>query len=188
MCPPVVLAVSLAISVASAIAAQQQQQQQAKAQAKYQKEQGRAHNEAAIQNAQNAIREQTEQSAAERMAEMQNQEATSQKIQGLQTERLQAQGEAMASSRASGTAFDMLMSDYHRVESQKKDVMRHQREMSGVQTENTVKALGDKADSRINSQRRFVASPIAQASWGMAALGAAGDMSNKVSTYYYAAK
>lgn len=183
MCPPVILAISLAISVASAIAAQQQQQEQAKAQTRYQENLGKAHNEAAVQNAENAIKEQTEQSAAERMAQMQTQEATGQKMFDLQTERLRAQGEAAASSRASGTAFDMLMADYRRVESQKRDVTRHQREMAGVQTENAVAALRDRANARITSQQGFVASPVAQPSWGITALGIAGDMADKTSTY-----
>lgn len=188
MCPMTMTAISMAVAAASAIASHRQQEQQAKAQVNYQEAQGKAHNEAIVQNAKNAIREQTEQSTAERMAQMQTQEATGQKMFDLQTERLKAQGEAAASSRAAGTAFDMLMADYNRVQAQKKGILAHQREMSGVQSDLAVQGLRDKADSRLNSQQGFIASSVSRPSWGITALGIAGNAADKTASYTLAKK
>lgn len=186
MCPPLI--VFAAVTIAAGVASHMQQEAQAKSQVKYQEAQGKAHNEAITQNAKNAIREQTEQSTAERMAQMQTQEATGQKMFDLQTERLKAQGEAAASSRASGTAFDMLMSDYKRVQAQKKDVLAHQREMSGVQSDLAVHGLRDKADSRLNSQQGYIASDVSKPSWGITALGIAGSVAGKYAAHDAAEK
>lgn len=178
------LASSLAISLASGVAGHMAQQAQADAQMQYQTALGNAHNQAALNNANSAIREQVEQSAAERTAQMQEQEATRQELFNLQVERLKAQGEAAASSEAAGTAYDMLMNDYRRTEAQKQDVLKEQLKMQGVQHDFTVSGARDRADSRIKSQSGFVAAPVSYPSWGLTALGIGGDMAGKGLSYY----
>lgn len=185
MCPPVLLAASLAISLAAGVAGHMAQQAQSDAQVKYQEALGNAHNEAAVNNANSAIREQVEQAAAERTAQMQEQEATSRELFNLQIERLKAQGEAAASSEAAGNAYDMLMADYNRQEAQKKDVLQEQLKMQGVQHDFTVSGGRDRADSRIKAQQGFTASPVSQPSWGLTALGIGADMASKGTSYYY---
>lgn len=188
MCPPVLLAASLAISLASGIASHMAQQQQANAQTKYQEAMGNAQNAANLNNAESAIREQTEQSTAERTSQMQSQAASAQAQFDLRQEALKAQGQAAASSQASGGAFDMLMADYKRVQAQKKDVMQEQLKMNGVQHDFAVGGLHDRADSRIKAQQGFIASPVTQPSWVLTGLGIAGDMTNKYIAYEQAKK
>lgn len=185
MCEPtsITFAISLAITAITSIAQHKAQESAAKANLNYQEAQGRAHNKAMLQTADSAIREQVEQSAAERTAQMQEQEATGQQIFDLQTERLRRQGEAVASSQASGTSLDMLMADYHRVEAQKKDVMKEQMRMQGVQHDFAVSGMRDQTDSRIKAQQGFIGSPVSFPDWGLTALGIGADMAGKMSSY-----
>lgn len=185
MCEPSsIMAASLAISVVSGVAGHMAQQAQADAQMQYQSNLQDAHNAAALNNANSAIREQVETSAAERTAEMQEKQSTAQELFNLQTERLRAQGEAAASSEAAGTAYDMLMGDYMRQEAQKKDVLQQQLKMQGVQHDFTVSGARDRADSRIKAQSGFVASPVSQPSWGLTALGIGADVGGKLGSFF----
>jgi hypothetical protein len=177
------LVTSLAIAVASGVANHMAQQSQAEAQADYQKALGEAHNAAAVQTANSAIREQVEQSAAERTTQMQEQAAAGEQLFTLQTQRLKAQGEAAASSEAAGTALDMLMADYRRTEAQKQDVIGAQLQMQGVQHDFAISGAKDRADSRIKGQSGFVPSPVSYPSWGLTALGIGADVTGKVLAY-----
>lgn len=180
MCEPTTLLIaSLALTAATGVAGHMGQQAQADAQTKYQETMGRAHNDAAKQNAQSAIREQGEQSAAERTTQLQEQAAASHEMQTLQAERLRAQGEAVASSQAAGTAFDMLLADYKRTEARKKDIIKQQLEMQGAAHDFTVSGFRDRTDSRLKGQSGFIASPVGQPSWALTGLGIAGGMVDK---------
>lgn len=177
------LAASLAISVASGVAGYMSQDSQSQAQSDYQKAMAKSYNDAALTNANHAITEQTEKSAAERTSQMQEQAATSQQLIDLKQERMKAQGTALASSQSSGTALDMLMADYNRLEAQKKDVMQEQLRMKGVSSDFAVSGYRDAAEARINSQQGFVASPVGQPSWALTALGIGGSAFDSVNTY-----
>lgn len=168
-------AASLAIAAASGAASYQASSSSAKAQMAYQRNQQRAHNEAAQQNAQSAIKEQVEASAAERVAQMQDTQAAEEKIFDNKKDRLQAQGQAVASSMADGTAFDQLVRDYLRTEARIKDVTKQQLAMQNVQRDFTVSGYKDRAQGRIDAQQGFIPAPVNQPSWGLAALGIAKD-------------
>lgn len=187
MCEPtsILLAASLAISVASGVAGYMGQDAQAKAQGNYQKDVAKSYNAAALNNANAAIKEQTEKSAAERTNQVQAQAATSQQLMDLKQERMKAQGTALASSQSSGTALDMLMADYNRLEAQKKDVMQEQLRMKGVSSDFAVSGYRDQAEAHINSQQGFVASPVGQPSWALTALGIGGSAFDDYNIYSY---
>ena len=91
---------SLLIATASAVANGQAQAQQAQAQAAYQEAQAAEYARTAELNNQAAIREYTEQSAAERISQMQEQAAASQQAQDVQKEMLQKKGTMLASTNA----------------------------------------------------------------------------------------
>ena len=161
MCPPVLLAVSLAISAASAIASSQAQNAEADSQRKYQEAQMRANNEAAVQNANAAISEQIEQTAAERMQQMQQGDAAAREKQKIQADYLQKKGAAIASSpNGAGLSFDSLLADYGRAYAMNNDVVDEQLRMQGVSADTNVKAYYDRATNRIASQQGYIPSPI----------------------------
>lgn len=113
-----------------------------------------------------------EQSAAERMAQMQEQDKASRDAQEVQKEALQKKGEMLASTNASGLALDFLMADYERQEANERDVIRHQYEMSSTSSDVAIRSYRDKAQNRINSQQNYIAAPSTYNS-GMNVLGTA---------------
>lgn len=153
---------SLAIAAASAVVNDQSQQAQARSQRAYAEAQIRAQNEASERNAQEAIKEQINETAAARTQQMQEQQAAANEIQKSQTEMLQKRGTALASSNAAGNALDALWADYERQDAVNRDTVKQQLEMQGVGHDFTVNALRDRADGRISSHGAFIPAPIAQ--------------------------
>lgn len=147
---------SLLIGTASAVANGQAQAQQAQAQAAYQEAQAAEYARTAELNNQAAIREYTEQSAAERISQMQEQQAASQQAQDAQKEMLQKQGTMLASTNAAGMALNYLMADYEREQANQKDRIRQQYEMNAVGHELNLASFKDKAQNRINTQQSYI--------------------------------
>ena len=115
------------IGTATALAGAEQSRQQAEAQANYQAAQAAEYARVSDLNNKAAVQEYANQAAAERITQMQEQEATSEKIQETQREALE-----------------------------KKGTMRHQLDMSSVNHELNIAAMHDKAQNRINSQANYV--------------------------------
>lgn len=119
-----------------------------------------------------AVKEYVEQSAAERMNQMQEQEAAARAAQETQKEALEKKGTMMASTNAAGMALDWLLADYERAEAGRRDDIRHQYEMSSANSAITIDSYRDKAQNRINSQQSFISAPSSYSS-GMNMLGTA---------------
>ena len=178
----IMMAVSLAISAITAGVTYMEQSAAAQNQYDYQMAQQRAHNEATVRNAEEAIKEQGEQSAAERIRQMQQQSVAANDIQRYQREAMMKQGNAMASSQASGTALDMLMADYERAYAINKDAANQQLEMQGVSADTNIRAYRDQAAGRISAQKGYIPQAISQPSLLAAGLGFAGDAFNMYNT------
>ena len=163
---------SLAVGTASAVASGMAQAKQANAQAEYQAAQMAEHKRVNELNNQAAVKEFTEQSAAERMAQMQEQVAASAAAQDVQKEALQKKGTMMASTNAAGLALDWLMADYEREEAGRLDGIRQQYEMSSANSQVVLQSYQDKTQNRLNGQSNFIAAPSSYSS-GMNALGTA---------------
>lgn len=175
MCEPTTIA-SLAVMAISTAASMYAQKEQADAQADYQEEQSAEYARVTKINQENANREFVESSTAERIKQMQNQDAASQEMQALQRERLEKQGQALASSETSGMALDSLMTDFMRSEAQKKDVIKQQLDMAGVSADTAISGYGDRRKSRMNSQGSYITSPVNGPNYlaGALQIGAAG--------------
>lgn len=174
MCNPA--AVGLAITIASTAASMYAQHEQADAQKAYQEAQSEEYARAAKINQENANREFVESSTAERIKQMQERASAAEEEQRLQRERLEKQGKALASSETSGMALDALMADFYRSEAQKKSVIQQQLEMSGVGSETTIGGYQNRRDSRMNSQGKYITSPVNQPNYlaGALQIGQAG--------------
>lgn len=153
-----------------------QQAAAASAQAGYQARQAQAYNEANLRNAQEAIKEQTEQSAAERVSQMQETDKASLEIQRHQREMISKKGTALAAAKGSGGALDALLADYERGYGQNADVIRQQLDMQGVASNISVQASKDRAEGRITSQQKYIAAPISRPNFYSAALGIGGNV------------
>ena len=134
---------SLVIGTASAVAQGAAQAQQAQAQQQYIEAQSAEYARVADLNNKAAIREYTEQSAAERVAQMQEQAQASQQAQDIQRDMLRKQGTMMASTNASGMALNALMADYEREEGLRRDNIRQQYAMQSAGHELNLSALKD---------------------------------------------
>lgn len=148
---------SLLIGTATSLAEAEQQRQQAEAQAAYQTAQANEYARVADLNNKAAIQEYVEQSAAERMAQMQEQQATSASLQESQREALQKKGTMLASTNAAGGALNMLLADTEREAANNRDAIRQQYEMNAVSHEVNLHAMKDKAQNRINTQQNYIA-------------------------------
>ena len=126
---------SFVIGAASSVASGVSASQQAKAQAQYQEAQSAEYARVNDLNNKAAAQEYVEQSAAERMAQMQEQDKASRDAQEVQKEALQKKGEMLASTNASGMALDFLMADYERQEATRKDMIRENYEMSSAKSD-----------------------------------------------------
>lgn len=172
----------LALAIMSAAASTYAQKEQADTQKAYQEEQSAEYARVTKINQENANREFVESSTAERIKQMQERASAAEEEQRLQRERLEKQGQALASSETSGMALDALMADFHRSEAQKKSVIQQQLEMSGVGSEITIGGYQDRRDSRMNSQSRYITNSVNQPNYLATALqiGEAGvDYYNK---------
>jgi parvulin-like peptidyl-prolyl isomerase len=142
---------SLVIGLASAAASYMQGEAQAASQKKYAEAQAEAHQEAARLNNRAAIQEYNEQSAAERISQMQEQEAASSEIQRQQAEGLKAQGTMLASSNASGMALEMMQQDFARQELWNKERIRQNYLNTAVKADASLSSLKMKTENRIAS-------------------------------------
>jgi hypothetical protein len=142
---------SLVIGLASAAVTYMQSEAQAASQRRYAEAQAEAHAEAARLNNLAAGQEYVEQSAAERMAQMQEQEAASSEVQRQQAEALKAKGTMMASSNASGIALEMLQQDFDRQESWNKEQIRQSYLNTAVKADASLASLRMKTQNRIAS-------------------------------------
>jgi hypothetical protein len=147
---------SMVIGTATTLASAEQQRQQAESQAEYQTAQAAEYARVSDLNNKAAVQEYANQSAAERITQMQEQAATSEKIQETQREALEKKGTMLASTNAAGGALTMLMADYDRQEGMRKDSLRQQYDMSAVSHEINIAGMHDKAQNRINSQANYV--------------------------------
>lgn len=178
------LATSLALAAAQSVASYMGQSSDAKAQLAYQEAQMRANNEAAVQNANNAIKEQNEQSAAERIKQMQEADAAARELQKNQAEFLQRKGQAIASSPdAGGASLDALLADYDRAYAMGNDVIQEQLEMQGVAADTNIKAYHDRAQTRIDSQSGYIPAPVSGSNALANALGFAGNAFGSYNAY-----
>ena len=160
------------IGAASAVASGIGQAQQAEAQADYVAAQSAEYARVAELNNQAAIREYTEQTAAERMNQMQEKARASQQLQETQKEALQKRGTMLASTNAAGGALNYLMADYERMEAERKDVIRQQYEWASVNADTNISAYRERAQNRINSQESYISAGSSY-STGMNILGTA---------------
>lgn len=147
---------SMVIGTATTLASASQQQEQAQAQAEYQAAQASEYARVSDLNNKAAVQEYVNQSAAERITQMQEQAATSEKIQETQREALEKKGTMLASTNAAGGALNMLMADYDRQEALHKESYRQQYDMNAVSHEINIAGMRDKAQNRINSQANYV--------------------------------
>lgn len=171
MCTPMALGVTtLVIGAASAVAGGIAQAQRAQAQQQYIEAQSAEYARVADLNNKAAVREYTEQSAAERISQMQEQAQASQQAQEIQRDVLRKKGTMLASTNAAGMALDALMADYEREEGLRRDNIRQQYAMRSVGHELNLSAYKDKAQNRINSQQSYIAQGSGY-SGGMNALG-----------------
>lgn len=176
-------ALTLALGAASTVASYVGQQQQASAQAAYQNTQAKESARANDLNSKAAISEYVEQSAAERIKQMQEQQATALEEQKIQRETLQKQGTMLASTNASGIALDMLMADYQRQEANEKETVRQQYRNSTVESAINISGYKDRAQNRVNSQSTYLAPGVNNPSLAGLAIGLGSAGLNAYTTY-----
>lgn len=163
---------SLALSTTGALVSAAGQRKQLEAEAEYQQAVAQEHARVAAMNAAAAGHDFTEQSAAERMGQMQEQQAAAQQAQEVQKEALQKRGTMLASTQAAGGVLNALLADYNREEAVRRDTIRHQYTMNAAGSDAAVRAHRDRAQNRLNTQERYIASGSPPDS-GLSALGTA---------------
>ena len=160
------------VGAASAVASGIGQAQQAKAQEQYVEAQSAEYARVAELNNQAAVKEYVEQSAAERMNQMQEKARASQQLQETQREALQKKGTMLASTNAAGGALNYLLADYERQEAERKDVIREQYEWASANADTNIAAYRDTAQNRINGQQHYISGGSSYSN-GMNILGTA---------------
>lgn len=152
MCEPASI-----IAGASAVAGLVGQIMTSQSEAAYQEAQSKEYARTAKLNQEAANKEFIEASAQERIAQMQQNDAASSELQSIQRERMEKMGEAVASSNAAGSALNTLYADYYRQEAQKRDVVKQQLDMVGVNADTNIQAYRDKALARGTTQQSYIA-------------------------------
>jgi len=156
MATPMAMAItSFVISAAGAVASGIQQHQQAKAQAAYQNAQAEQYRKSYEQQSKAAAQEYANQSAAERVNQMQEKEKASIEIQEAQKEALQKAGTMMAYTNAAGGTLNYLLTDYARQEAQAKEVFRTQYEMVTEASAFSMEAYRNKTQNRLDSRSEY---------------------------------
>lgn len=174
---------SLAIGAASAVTSYVGQQQQASAQAAYQDAQSKEYARVNELNNQAAIKEYTEQSAAERIKQMQEQAAASTETQNIQKEALQKKGTMLASTNTAGMALDALMADYDRTEAEQKELVRRQYEFGAIDSGLALDGYRERTQNRINGQQSYIQAPVSNPSGLGLILGIGSAGLNGYTTY-----
>lgn len=175
---------SLAIGTASTVASYAGQQQQASAQEAYQAAQAAETTRINELNNQAAVREYVEQSAAERIKQMQQQESAAMETQKIAQESARKQGTMLASTNAAGGALASLMADYERAAMQQKELVRKQYQYGVTESAINLNAYRDRALGRINSQSSYIAAPVSQPSGLGLALGIGSSALGAADKYY----
>lgn len=174
---------SLAIGAASAVTSYVGQQQQASAQAAYQSAQAKEYARVNELNNQAAIKEYTEQSAAERIKQMQEQAAASTETQNIQRKPFREKGTMLASTNTAGMALDALMADYDPQRSGARracaPTVRVRRAGFGI----ALSGLRDRTQNRLDGQQNYVAAPISKPSGFGLALGIGSAALDGYTTY-----
>lgn len=148
-------AASFVIGAVSSVASGIQSYQQSKAQQAYNEAQAEQYRKSYEQNTKAAAQEYANQSAAERVSQMQEKEKTSIEIQEAQKEALQKAGTMMASTNAAGGTLNFLMDDYTRQEAQAKEKFRAQYDMNAVASDMAIQSYKNKAQNRIDSMSGY---------------------------------
>jgi alanyl-tRNA synthetase len=146
---------SLVIGATSAVASGIQSYQQGKAQAAYQNAMAEQYRKSAEQQSIATAQEYANQSAAERVQQMQEKTKASMEIQEAQKEALQKAGTMMASTNAAGGMLNYLLNDYTRQEAEAKEVFRTQYDMATQAASFSMEAYKNKAQNRLDSRDSY---------------------------------
>ena len=179
-------AATFIIGAASAVASGVQSYQQARAQQAYNDAQAEQYRRSFEQNSIAAAQEYANQSAAERVSQMQEKEKTAVQIQEAQKEALQKAGTMMASTNAAGGTLNFLMNDYTRQEAQAKEKLRSQYDMNAVASDFAMQSYRNKAQNRMDSMSGYTyvdSSPNLGMSMITTALGIGSAATNTYSKY-----
>lgn len=168
-------AASLGISAASSLANYVGQRNVAKAQANYQ-------NQVAEQTAKAANNAYIEQAAATNIRTAQQQQVASQELQGLQRDRLQAQGTAVASSQSAGLSFENLMRDYYREEARQRDNIRTQLQWDMDEAQRQMLGFQAQAQDRANGAQTYMVNSPSLLGTGLQIAGSAFDSYSRYTT------
>jgi alanyl-tRNA synthetase len=146
---------SLVIAATSAVASGIQSYQQGKAQAAYQNAMAEQYRKSAEQQSIATAQEYANQSAAERVQQMQEKTKASMEIQEAQKEALQKAGTMMASTNAAGGTLNYLLNDYSRQEAKAKEDFRTQFDMATEASAFSMEAYKNKAQNRLDSRQSY---------------------------------
>jgi alanyl-tRNA synthetase len=146
---------SLVIGATSAVASGIQSYQQGKAQAAYQNAMAEQYRKSAEQQSIATAQEYANQSAAERVQQMQEKTKASMEIQEAQKEALQKAGTMMASTNAAGGTLNYLLNDYTRQEAKAKEDFRTQFDMATEASAFSMEAYRNKAQNRLDSRQDY---------------------------------
>ena len=186
MCGPTALAAaSLAIGVASSGVQYMGQAQAAASQADYQNRLAIQREEQRQQNAEAAIDAYIKQTEDEGIRVQQQREAAAVEHQDVARRRLEAQGEARASSEAAGMSFDMLMRDFERSELRHRNVLTRQSELDTDESQRRIAGYAA-AQDRINSVTPYTPQPVQSPSIlgaGLQMIGTGIDVFNTYTTW-----
>lgn len=187
MCGPTALAAaSLAIGVASSGVQYMGQAQAAASQADYQNRLAIQREEQRQQNAEAAIDAYIKQTEDEGIRVQQQREAAAVEHQDVARRRLEAQGEARASSEAAGMSFDMLMRDFERSELRHRNVLTRQSELDTDESQRRIAGYAATAQDRINSVTPYTPQPVQSPSIlgaGLQMIGTGIDVFNTYTTW-----
>lgn len=175
LAPAAMFAASLGISAASSLASYVGQRNVAKAQASYQ-------NQVAEQTAKAANNAYIEQAAATNIRTAQQQQVASQELQGLQRDRLQAQGTAVASSQSAGLSFENLMRDYYREEARQRDNIRTQLQWDTNEAQRQMLGFQAQAQDRANGAQTYMVNSPSLLGTGLQIAGSAFDAYSRYTT------
>lgn len=144
------------LGVASTMTQAEAANQQAKAQAEYQQLQAAEYARTAELNNRAALREYSEQSAAESIKEMQENAATAREKQAIQADALQKKGTMLASTNAAGMALDYMLMDYDRQAGVQMDTLDEQQSFNAASHEINKESFKRRAENTIQGQQAFI--------------------------------
>ena len=155
MPPAAIAAAAFVMAAASSVASGIQSYQPGKAQAAYQNAMADQYRQSYEQQSKAAAQEYANQSAAERVQQMQEKTKASMEIQEAQKEAIQKAGTMMASTNAAGGTLNFLLNDYARQEAQGKEVFRTQYDMATQAASFNMESYKNKAQNRLDSRASY---------------------------------